>query len=97
MATYASIWAANETTDALIESVKNVGLGSAIEDPAGGVPRQNVAKGAQPAVRTIAEQEVVLGMGTRQTEEDFARVHSHAGQIATQAVGGVEGDVHFLQ
>jgi hypothetical protein len=35
-------------------------------------------------------------MGTRQTEQDFTRVHADAGQIAIQAVGGVEGDVHFL-
>ena len=59
-----------------------------------GIPRQGIAEGSQKAVRAIAEEELVLGMGMRQTEKYFARVDSDAGQIAIQAVGSVEGDVH---
>ena len=47
-------------------------------------------------MRAIAEPELVLGMGTRQTEENFSRVHADAGQIPAEAVGSVEGDVHCL-
>jgi hypothetical protein len=45
-------------------------------------------------VRTVTEQEAILGMGTRQAEKHFPRVHADAGRIAIQAVGGIEGDVH---
>jgi hypothetical protein len=35
-------------------------------------------------------------MGTCQAEKDFSGVHSDAGQIPAQAVGRIQGDLHFL-
>ena len=81
---------------ALVQRVKQVGVGRAAQDPAGGIPRQGIVEGAQEAVRTVAEQEPVLGMGTRQAEKDLPRVHADAGQIPAQAIGSVEGDAHLL-
>ena len=81
---------------ALVQGMKDVGVGRAAQEPAGGVPRQGIAEGAQEAMRPVAEQELVLGMRARQTKQDFTRVHSYAGQIPVQAIGSVEGDTHFL-
>ncbi len=87
---------AGRCVHALVQGMKNVGVRHAAQKPARGIPRQGVAKGAQKAVRAVAEKELVLRMRARQTKKDFARIYSDAGQIPAQAISSVEGDVHYL-
>jgi hypothetical protein len=86
--------AAGASVDALVQGMKNIGAGRAVQQPAGSVPWYRIAEGTQETMGPVVEQELIPGMRPRQAKQDFTRVHSDSGEISVQAVGSVEGDVH---
>jgi hypothetical protein len=79
----------------LIQRVKNVAGRRADQQPADGVRGQLVAIGSQKAVRAIAVKEFFARVRGGDAVKDFAGVDAYAGEISSQAVGGVEGDRHL--
>jgi len=65
-----------------------------------GVPHVAGHRGAQrfeEAVRPIAEQERDIGVSQCQAVEDLPRVDAHTGEVAVQAIGGVQGEFQRLR
>ena len=56
------------------------------------VPRHLLPPRAPQAVGTVAPQEFGFRMRRRQSRQQLAGVHPHAGEILLQAVGGIERD-----